>query len=301
MEEEIKNSPETEEEYTEPVEETPEVPEENIAGAPAADADGTETGTVTEPAEEIETDAVIEPATEDEATVTEVIAEPVETPKKKKKKIKHPDFRKGFRAVGNFFRKAFSKENRRKLFFALGALAAVIALILIISAYNGPKSVARRYMLAELRGDYERVCELSAYNWKAKLIDGYDKKAGEAAYFEYASDYYDEDISSWRSFFRAAEDARCDYLDDEYGRCKVTARVTRTKDVSLKKLGETLTLSDYADYDLSPADIRAAKMLTVKYRIEGLDGNMHDKSYVWLVRANHGWKVLQTTATPDNK
>ena len=76
---------------------------------------------------------------------------------------------------------------------------------------------------------------LTAYDRKARQLGNYDD---EDDFFEAMSDKYDENITSWGSFFKAKNKSDKETIEDLVEKYKITTEVTRTKDISVKKLLE---------------------------------------------------------------
>ena len=125
----------------------------------------------------------------------------------------------------------------------------------------------------------------------ARQLGYYD----EDDFFEAMSDKYDENITSWGSFFKAKKKSDKETIEDLVEKYKITTEVTRTKDISVKKLLkenscliEGLEAKGLIDRD----DISAAKEIVVKMKVKGEDQTVRNTYDMYLVKIGGAWKVL---------
>ena len=125
----------------------------------------------------------------------------------------------------------------------------------------------------------------------ARQLGYYD----EDDFFEAMSDKYDENITSWGSFFKAKNKSDKETIEDLVEKYKITTEVTRTKDISVKKLLkensrliEGLEAKGLIDRD----DISAAKEIVVKMKVKGEDQTVRNTYDMYLVKIGGAWKVL---------
>ena len=124
----------------------------------------------------------------------------------------------------------------------------------------------------------------------------------EDDFFEAMSDKYDENITSWGSFFKAKNKSDKETIEDLVGKYKITTEVTRTKDISVKKLLEEnsrliegLEAKGLIDRD----DISAAKGIVVKMKVKGEDQTVRNTYDMYLVKIGGAWKVLDYDVDSD--
>ena len=132
----------------------------------------------------------------------------------------------------------------------------------------------------------------------ARQLGYYD----EDDFFEAMSDKYDENITSWGSFFKAKNKSDKETIEDLVEKYKITTEVTRTKDISVKKLLkenslliEGLEAKGLIDRD----DISAAKEIVVKMKVKGEDQTVRNTYDMYLVKIGGAWKVLDYDVDSD--
>ncbi len=188
---------------------------------------------------------------------------------------------------------AVKKKPPLKTVLIIAAVcAAVLAVAVIFLVRSGPSAIAKRYALASWN-DQKTAASLCIYDWEAYLLTNYDDDAEK--FFEKQSDYYDADISSWSQYYKAVDANLKESLEDEYGKYKITAEVTKSKDMSVKKLLEdTASRIKYLESNIAfDADtIADAKLVTVKLKLAGEDDIDRTKMAVYMVKAGGRWGVL---------
>lgn len=186
---------------------------------------------------------------------------------------------------------AFSPERWKKLAIIVTAVVLVIAAAVVLLGRSNPASVARRYAIA-LFDDMKTVVKLSAYDWqKDRLADYKD----EDDFFEEMSDEYDEDISTWRSFYKAVDKKIREGFEDTQGKYKISAEVSKNRNVSLNKwlddYSSTLkNLEKTGSFDKDK--VSEAKEVTVKVKLKGEDSTKRVTADMCLVKSGGSWGVL---------
>ena len=189
------------------------------------------------------------------------------------------------------------KQSSQKttLIVLLAVVAVVVIAVLVgVIRYNSPGAVAARYFKATV-SDSARAARMTAYDTKALALYWYD--GDEDDFFETQSEWLDENITSWRSYYKATDAAAKEYLEDEYGKYKITVEVKKVKDLSAKKLRsdygyEIDDLENYAGFNASK--LKSGKCVTLKVTIKGEDETERDTIDIVLVRSGLSWKVLTT-------
>ena len=132
----------------------------------------------------------------------------------------------------------------------------------------------------------------------ARQLGYYD----EDDFFEAMSDKYDENITSWGSFFKAKNKSDKETIEDLVEKYKITTEVTRTKDISVKKLLkensrliEGLEAKGLIDRD----DISAAKEIVVKMKVKGEDQTVRNTYDMYCVKIGGALKVLYYDVDSD--
>lgn len=188
---------------------------------------------------------------------------------------------------------AVKKKPPLKTVMIIAAVcAAVLAVAVIFLVRSGPSSIAKRYALASWN-DQKTAASLCIYDWEAYLLTNYDDDAEK--FFEKQSDYYDADISSWSQYYKAVDANLKESLEDEYGKYKITAEVTKSKDMSVKKLLEENAshIKELESHIAFDADtIADVKLVTIKLKLAGEDDIDRTKMAVYMVKAGGRWGVL---------
>ena len=172
----------------------------------------------------------------------------------------------------------------------------VIAVLVSVIRYNSPGAVAARYFKATI-SDSARAARMTAYDAKALALYCYD--GDEEDFFETQSLWLDEDISSWRSYYKATDASAKEYLTDEYGKYKITVEVKKVKAISAKKLRSDYEyaideLEEQAGFNADK--LKSAKCVTLRVTIKGEDDTERSTCDIILVRSGLSWKVLTTSA-----
>lgn len=195
------------------------------------------------------------------------------------------------RRIWDGIRNAFSPERWKKSAVITAVVVLIIAAAGGLLGRSGPTQVAKRNAIAVFE-DMKTVVRLSAYDWqKDRLADYKD----EDDFFEKMSDKYDEDITSWRTFYKAVDRDSREDLEDALGKYKVSAEVTKNRDVSLNKwLDEySLTLKELEKSGSFDKDkVGGVKEVTVKVKLKGEDQTKRVTMDMCLVKTGGSWKVL---------
>lgn len=196
------------------------------------------------------------------------------------------------KTLSSWLKACFAPQNRKKTFIALAAVVLVIIVAVCVSRRNSPASVAQRFVEACV-GDTQTQYKLMAYDAQKQILYSYDDD--EEEFFMDMSDYYDEDIESWRDYYKVCDEELAAGLEDEVGYdYEVTVKVTKEKNISLDKfLDENEDRLDWleeaAEFDRDR--ISAAKEITVKIRLKGEDDIERETLTLTLVKVG-GWKVF---------
>lgn len=174
------------------------------------------------------------------------------------------------------------------------AIIVVVASIIIYNSFFSVEGVALRMAKAYSCMDLKTVVNFLAYDYKENELADYD--GDEEAYFENMSDRFDEDISNWNDYFKIMKERYEESIEDEYGDYSITAKATRTKEVSNRRLEEEFSyliesLEENTDFDFD--SIQEAKEVTVKLAIKGEDDTERTTVYIYMVRIGLSWKVLE--------
>jgi|GEM_PF-1604521 len=186
---------------------------------------------------------------------------------------------------------AFSPQKRKKTIALLVAAVVVIVAIICVLSYLSPKNVAVRYAEAFFEEDVVTENKIAAYDLYAFLVeDDYDT---EEDLFERYSDYYKEDITSWKDLAKCNKQIHEDWMYEEFGKYKVSSETSRIKDLSIRHLEEENDyflsfLEEHCGFDRD--DISKAKQATVKMKIKGDYDSDRVTFDVTLVKIGGVWK-----------
>lgn len=186
---------------------------------------------------------------------------------------------------------AFSPQKRKKTIALLVAAVVVIVAIICVLSYLSPKNVAVRYAEAFFEEDVVTENKIAAYDLYAFLVeDDYDT---EEDLFEWYSDYYKEDITSWKDLAKCNKQIHEDWMYEEFGKYKVSSETSRIKALSIRHLEEENDyflsfLEEHCGFDRD--DISKAKQAIVKMKIKGDYDSDRVTFDVTLVKIGGVWK-----------
>lgn len=197
-----------------------------------------------------------------------------------------------------FIKNCFSRKNIKKTI-------AVILLVLIAGGaagayfhFTSPEYVALKYGEAVATWDLKGQAELAAYDFKSNYL--YSEKThsftDEETYFEDMSDQLNEDITNWDEYFEAVRQFLSDTYESVDGEYTVTCELTRTKDVSVKKVYNTnkdfiSRIERTTDFDYN--DVDECKQITVKAKYDTDEEGIQRRTIdIFLVKINGSWRVL---------
>ena len=178
------------------------------------------------------------------------------------------------------------------LIVAAVVVVAICAAVFFITR-NSATSVAKRFITGYYEND-KLYTSLWAYDFEAFLLTSYD--GDEEAFFEEMSDEYDANITSWNEYHKAFDTCWKEQWEEDYGKYKISVDVVRSKDISVRKAlednaGTVSYLEENLNFDSDK--ISAAKIVTVKGKIDGEDDIVRNKCEVYMVKIGLTWRVLQ--------
>lgn len=185
----------------------------------------------------------------------------------------------------------FSRENRKKTIAVILGVIVVIGVVCGVISYNSPASVAQRFAKTWCVSDY-KVNDSTLVGGKYYWFGDED----EQEWLEYQSKWCDEDFSSMTDYYTYMKTERDETLYDEYGKYKITTRVSKEKDVRVGKLLDDDDIVGTLDtLDIDEGRVKAAKLVTVKLHIDGEDDSDRLTYEVQLVRIGLAWRVIDWT------
>ena len=182
----------------------------------------------------------------------------------------------------------FSRENRKKTIAVILGVIVVIGVVCGVISYNSPASVAQRFAKTWCVSDY-KVNDSTLVGGKYYWFGDED----EQEWLEEQSSWYDEDFSSMSDYYNYMKTEREEELYDDYGKYKITTRVSKEKDVRVGKLLDDEDIVEILDtLDIDEGRVKAAKLVAVKFHIDGEDDSDRLTFEVQLVRIGLAWKVI---------
>ena len=199
---------------------------------------------------------------------------------------------------GSFIKKLFSRKNIKKTI-------AVILLVIIAGGatygyfrYTSPESIALRCSEMVANCNFKEFVNYIAFDYQKALLYDYKTKSflEEDEFFEEASNKYDYDITNWDEYYEAAALDSKEGFEDTWGSFDVTCKVTRVKDLSLKKAqkeyaGFILLRESTGTFNFD--DVDECKEITVKVSYDTEDkGIVRFTNTVLMVKISGSWKVF---------
>lgn len=186
---------------------------------------------------------------------------------------------------------AFSPQKRKKTVALLVAAVVVIVAIICVMSYLSPKNVAVRFAKAYFEDDVVTANKICAYDIFGNIMD--DANYTEDELFEEYSDYYDEDIFSWKDLSKCIKEDHEDWMYDAFGEYKVVYETTRVKEYSIRQLEDDLdyllySAEEYCNFDRD--EISKAKEVSVKAKISGDYDSARLSFDVVLTKVGGLWK-----------
>ena len=123
-------------------------------------------------------------------------------------------------SFGSKLKKFFSRQHLvRTIILALALVSVVVGAITFFSSLS-PKSIARKYCIAENDDDIATMAKYLAYDYKEYLMRDY---RNEESFYKAMSDELGEDIASWNDYCKVSLKMRKEDREDAFGKYKITA------------------------------------------------------------------------------
>lgn len=163
--------------------------------------------------------------------------------------------------------------NRNQLIGIVAVAAVVLVVIIIIASLlggGGSQGVAEKYVNAMYKGDGKTVVNLMPKEFIEEMCDKRDIDKGEMI----------EDMNDTLELM-------IDALDDEYDKWSVSAKATKAKDLSDKKIEE---LEDRYENSLDvDMDIQAAQEVTLEITVKADGDKETEKVKLTVIKVGGKW------------
>ncbi len=181
--------------------------------------------------------------------------------------------------------------KRKSFFIIITVLFVVILGAILALVYLSPGNVAKRFAKLEIQFDGAKLHNYWAYDDKTVPAR---YSGDEEKFFEDMSDYLEEDIASWKDYYRYEHDKKMDELEEKYYSYTISTEVQSVKEISLKKLEYDISLSEVErDHGFDKETISAFKEVKVKLKIKGEDRTDRVIYTIYMGKQNGLWKVIE--------
>lgn len=185
-----------------------------------------------------------------------------------------------------------------KLIAVIAAAAIVLGLLIALLGGGSAKSVAKKYVKAEIEGDMKAAYSLMVGKMQ-KYVENEVYDDYEDELFEYMEEACDEEdinvkINNWNQYYKAYKKLTKAEMNEQYGKgYKVTIEVRDIEDIrnsELEEIQEGYDDDDLEDY-VNPDKIKKGKKVTVKVIIDGKEDTTTEDVVVYVVKYKGKWKV----------
>lgn len=212
--------------------------------------------------------------------------------------------------AGNFFTRlwagilafvASAKTDKKaliKLIAIIAAAAIVLGLMIALLAGSSAKSVAKKYVKAQIEGDRKAMYSLMVGKMQ-KYVENEVYDDSEDEMFDYMEEACDEEdidvkVNNWNQYYKAAKKLNKARLNEEFGKgYKLTIEIREVENLrpsELEEIQEGYDDEDMEDY-VNPDKIKKGKKITVKVIIDGKESTEADDVVVYVVKYGGSWKV----------
>lgn len=196
------------------------------------------------------------------------------------------------------------KSGLIKLIAIILAIAVVAGLFIGLLGGNSPKSVAKKYVMAQLEGDLKTRLSLSPGKYQKyyeEEVYGDDDDAEQL--FENAEEYADEldvdvKIKNFNQYYKAMKKITKAENKEDYGKgYKFSVKVVDMKDMrnsDLEDIQDMYDNDEMEDY-INPDKIKKGKKVYVKVDIDSDENPSSEIVTVYTVKYGSQWKVVYVT------
>ncbi|MBR5615306.1 MAG: zinc ribbon domain-containing protein [Clostridia bacterium] len=193
---------------------------------------------------------------------------------------------------------AVKGNNTIKLIAVVAAIAIVLGLFIGLLGGGSAKSVAKKYVEAQINGDTKAMYGLMAGKMQKyveeELMDDYKDEI-----FDYMEEQCDEmdikaKVNNFNQYYAASKKLNAAQMKEQYGKgYKVKIEVREVENMRSSELEELQdaydsdALEDYINAD----KIKKGKIVTVKVIIDGKEDTTTEDITVYVVKYKGKWKV----------
>lgn len=191
-----------------------------------------------------------------------------------------------------------NKSNLVKIIAA--AAAAIVFIVLIFGLLGGgnPKSMAKKYVEAELTGDMKAGYKLMAGKMQKLFEESVEDEDQIFELYEGICDEADIDvkINNFNQLYKAMEKLYKAQNEEQYGKnFKLKVKVMEVEKMNSKEIKEIKESikddEDMEDY-IDASKIKKGKIVTVRYNIDGSEDAKTEDVEVCVVKYKGKWKVI---------
>lgn len=185
-----------------------------------------------------------------------------------------------------------------KLIAIICAAVIVLGLMIALLAGSSAKSVAKKYVKAQIEGDRKAMYGLMVGKMQ-KYMENEVWDDNEDEMFDYMEEACDEEdidvkINNWNQYYKAAKKLNKAHLNEEFGKgYNVTIEIREVENLrpsELEEIQEGYDDEDLEDY-VNPDKIKKGKKITVKVIIDGKESTEAEDVVVYVVKYGSSWKV----------
>ena len=185
-----------------------------------------------------------------------------------------------------------------KLIAIIAAAAIVLGLMIALLAGSSAKSVAKKFVQAQIEGDQKEMYSLMVGKMQ-KYMEEEEYDDYEDELFEYMEEACDEEdidvkINNWNQYYKARKKLTKAQMNEEFGKgYKVTIEIREVENLrpsELEEIQEGYDDEDIEDY-VNPNKIKKGKKITVKVIIDGKESTEAEDVVVYVVKYGGSWKV----------
>lgn len=195
------------------------------------------------------------------------------------------------------------KSGMIKLVAIVAVIAVVLGLFIGLIGGGSPKSVAKKYIQAEIEGNMKKTFALSAGKMK-KMFEKETKTEQQDMMFEGAEKAAEEldlkvKVNNFNQYYKATKKIAKANLKETFGKnYKIDVKVLEVKDIrttELEAIQKRYDNDQYEDY-IKADKIKKGKYVAVSVMIEGSEDRQTIDYVVSVVKYGGKWKVVGARA-----
>lgn len=189
-------------------------------------------------------------------------------------------------------------NNTIKLIAIVAVVAIVLGLLVGLLGGGSAKSVAKKYVEAQINGDTKAMYDLMAGKMQKyveeEVMDDYKDEI-----FDYMEEQCDEmdikaKVNNFNQYYAASKKLNAAQMKEQYGKgykVKIEVReVENMRSSELEELQDAYDSDELEDY-VNADKIKKGKIVTVKVIIDGKEDTTTEDVTVYVVKYKGKWKV----------